>query len=210
MDQVNILISTDFLEKETEYITWYFTQSALYYIDLMLSSRDVYAELMAYMRVKVGRFYDSVSGLNMTHRDSDMTILKRSVAVDVACGSNLTQCVDSAESLFTVWATNHTNSIDVNYEQYVSCAAVRHGDSSLAELALQHVTSGSKYRHQMARALGCCLNATVMQRYLSLSLEQAMPLIESMNIFAYASKYHEGRQMAWQYIKDYFYELVSR
>ncbi|XP_014674959.1 PREDICTED: aminopeptidase N-like, partial [Priapulus caudatus] len=217
LDYIVALRTTEYMQKETEYVPWYLMLKRLGYTDMMLRSREsMFKEFQGYMRAQNTLYYNGYDWTGVSEDEELITLMKREVAVTIACRYNEEKCVLEAGQLFTQWMNkpDDENPINVNLRSPAYNAALRAGGEQEWEFAWQryNVTSDVSERDRLREAMGMTEDLTLLQKYYEIAMDPTMTSADDTAdvLRAIASGNHVGRDFMWDAIVSSYDAIVER
>uniref|UniRef100_A0A8C5D220 Aminopeptidase n=1 Tax=Gadus morhua TaxID=8049 RepID=A0A8C5D220_GADMO len=202
------LQTTVYLSAEREYIPWQSALDNMQYYYLMLDRTDVYGPMQDYMRSLVTPLYlhfNATSGwTNVPEGHTDK--YNQVNALSLACSTGLKECQNLTTSLFRQWMDNAThNTIHPNLRLAVYCSAVAAGGAAEWEFGweqFKYATLASD-ASRLLSALTCTMNKTLLERFLSYTLQPAMiRKQDATTVITSIASNREGQDLAWGFVRD--------
>ncbi|CAL8374319.1 unnamed protein product [Arctogadus glacialis] len=202
------LQTTVYLSAEREYIPWQSALDNMQYYYLMLDRTDVYGPMQDYMRSLVTPLYlhfNATSGwTNVPEGHTDK--YNQVNALSLACSTGLKECQNLTTSLFRQWMDNAThNTIHPNLRLAVYCSAVAAGGAAEWEFGweqFKYATLASD-ASRLLSALTCTMNKTLLERFLSYTLQPAMiRKQDATSVITSIASNREGQDLAWGFVRD--------
>ncbi|KAK2841767.1 hypothetical protein Q5P01_011967 [Channa striata] len=202
------LRTTSYLFMETEYIPWQSALDNLHYYYLMLDRSDVYQPMQDYMRKLVTPLF--VHFRNVTSNwavvpDKLTDQYNQVNAVRMACSTGLAECRTLTTTQFKQWMDNpQHNPILPNLRTAVYCSAVAAGDEAEWQFGwsqFKNATVASE-ASKLLSALACTSNATLLQTYLSYTLDPAMIRKQDATaVITSVAANRAGQSLAWDFVR---------
>ncbi|KAH3860106.1 aminopeptidase N-like [Dreissena polymorpha] len=201
------LQTTNYLDKEREYVPWAAASSQLSFVNSMLARHPLYGSFKNFMRSKTGDAFKELTMNNTgsTHLESFL----RSTISDLACVYGNTRCIDEAKRLFRQWRDNPDNNpVDPGIKSTVYCTAVAEGTLDDWEFALARyrVENLAADKMRLLSALACSKDSWVLSRYLLMAIDKSSQADirkqDAVNVIIFISRNVIGRSLAWDLFRD--------
>ena len=169
-----------YLPHESEFIPWESGLNALDFLYTRFQTNETKLNsLEHFIKDMLENRYESL-GFKSNSNDDYMTILSRNSISSWMCKVNFTNCVDNALDLFQKWVENDDNqeSISANIKDVVYNTAIRFGPSTYWEFMFDKFNSSNiidSERLKYIYAMAATENATLIQRYLNLTVDRMNP-----------------------------------
>ncbi|XP_072292126.1 alanyl (membrane) aminopeptidase-like b [Eucyclogobius newberryi] len=200
------LNSTRFLSNETEYIPWQFAVKNLHYFVLMFDRSEVYGPMQLYLRDQVTGLYNYFKDYtdNSSVPEDHTSQSNQLLAIRMACGNGLPECVTMAKDMFSFWMTNNTNRIHPNLRSVIYCQAIAAGGLKEWEFAWDKYQSSSdtSEKDQLREALTCTKKIWLLNRYLDYTLDpDKIRLMDVSSVITSIALNEAGQALAWNFIR---------
>jgi len=204
VDVEEVLDLSLYLKDEHDYIPWYTFYSGIDYYDKMLSGSEIYGDFSNYMlELSLDSMY-KYYGWDESDVSDDAFIerLSRGVGVDVACFYQDTDCIETAQQLYSQWMENTTNLVSGTYRSDVYCAAIRSGGIKEWDFAWDQYLASDSAQHQTSLRFGmsCSNDPWIINRYLERTLNtQFIRLQDSSSTLSYIGRHENSKYVAWAF-----------
>ncbi|XP_052261394.1 aminopeptidase N-like isoform X2 [Dreissena polymorpha] len=201
------LQTTNYLDKEREYVPWAAASSQLSFVNSMLARHPLYGSFRKFMRNKTEDTFNelTMNNTNALHLDSYV----RSAITDLACTYGIQECINEAKRLFRQWKNNpDDNPVDPGIKSTVYCTAVAEGTLDDWEFALARyrVENLAAEKSRLLSALACSRESWVLSRYLQMAIDQSsqseIRRQDAVSVIVYISRNTIGRSLAWDLFRD--------
>uniref|UniRef100_A0A4W6F7S8 Aminopeptidase n=1 Tax=Lates calcarifer TaxID=8187 RepID=A0A4W6F7S8_LATCA len=202
------LKTTSYLLMETEYIPWQSALDNLHYYYLMLDCTEVYQPMQDYIKKLVTPLFLYFKNMtsNWTHIPDRLTDQYNQVnAIRMACRTGVTECQDLTTTWFKQWMDSpQENLIDPNLRSAVYCSAMAAGGEAEWEFGWWQFQGSSvaSEASKLMSALACTKNKTLLERYLSYTLNPAMiRKQDATSVITSVASNRVGHSLAWDFVR---------
>ncbi|XP_063046293.1 aminopeptidase N-like [Engraulis encrasicolus] len=215
IDTVLALRTTQYLDKETDYMPWEAAIRSLGYYFLMFDRTEVYGTMQKYMKMKVGPLFTYFAGItdNWTKvPEGHMDQFNQVNAISMACKVGVEGCAELTLAMFTKWMEDpEKNAIHPNLKQVVYCNGLAAGgvdEWNFAWHAFKNTSSAAE-AEKLLYALSCTKIPWLLNRYLQYSLDPDMVRKQDATFsIVYIAGNVIGQPLAWDFIRanwEYIY-----
>ncbi|KPJ03370.1 Aminopeptidase N [Papilio xuthus] len=157
-----------YLVQEADYIPWASANSALNYLDIVLSGSDVYDLFKTYMLELSTPLYERL-GFSSQLPEEHVTAYHRNIVLDIHCRLGNQHCVNRSQELLEQFRNNPSQRLNPDVQTTVFCSGLRGGDvNNFNFLWNQYLAStDSSEQSILLNALGCTSNAERRDFYLN-------------------------------------------
>ncbi|XP_013142058.1 PREDICTED: aminopeptidase N-like [Papilio polytes] len=157
-----------YLVQEADYIPWASANTALSYLDIVLSGSDVYDLYKTYMLELSTPLYDRL-GFSSQLPEEHVTAYHRNIVLDIHCRLGNQHCVNRSQELLEQFRNNPSQRLNPDVQTTVFCSGLRGGDvNNFNFLWNQYLAStDSSEQSILLNALGCTSNAERRDFYLN-------------------------------------------
>ncbi|XP_058467781.1 aminopeptidase N-like [Malaya genurostris] len=207
-----------YLEQETEYITWSTAYNVLIHLNRMFSGSDHYSRFEDFVRTVTVNIYKNVG---MTGRMDQISRLHRGNTVYLACYFGVKECVDEAEKQVQQMLDDESYTVPEEVQSSAFCAMSKYNEALqtkamlvLFERYLPLRASESALIGRFITGLGCNRNVTNIGTYLSLTISNipgfqltGSERIQILNSVITGS--YEGLLESLKFVLKYYTEVAS-
>ncbi|XP_053387121.1 aminopeptidase N-like [Mercenaria mercenaria] len=196
--------TTDYLNKEREWVPWSAARSQLIFVGSMLANDPLYGSFEKFMQNKTKSAFEQLTMDNTgaTHLESYL----RSLIVNLACDYGIQACVDGAKHLYSQWMLDpNNNPIDPGIKPTVYCVGVAEGGIDEWEFALnQYRTSNlAAEKSRLLTALSCSKKTWILSGYLKMAIDSnEIRRQDAVSVIVYVSRNIIGRSLAWKFFQQ--------
>ncbi|XP_052212469.1 LOW QUALITY PROTEIN: aminopeptidase N-like [Dreissena polymorpha] len=191
--------TTNYLDKEREYVPWPAASSQLSFVNSMLARHPLNGSFRKFVRNKTA---DTFKELTMNNTGAtQLESYLRSTITDFACKYGIQECIDEAKRLFRQWRDNPDhNPVDPDIKSTVYCTALAEGTLDDWEFALTRyrIENLASEKSLLLAALACSRESWVLSRYLLKAIDQSnladIRRQDAVSVILYISNTEHHRQ----------------
>ncbi|XP_060566248.1 aminopeptidase N-like [Ruditapes philippinarum] len=203
LDMSLALRTTEYLNKEREWIPWSAASSQLGFVGSMLERHPLYGSFTKFMQNKTTSAFNELTMNNTgaTHLESYL----RSTITSLACDYGIQSCIDEAKRLFKDWmAKPEVNPIDPGIKSTVYCVAIGEGGVDEWDFAWSQYQAANlaAEKSRLLAALSCSKETWILSRYLEMAIDaNQIRRQDSVSVIVYISRNTIGRSLAWDFFR---------
>ncbi|XP_053387798.1 aminopeptidase N-like [Mercenaria mercenaria] len=203
LDMSIALRTTEYLNKELDWIPWSAANNQLGFVGSMLERHQLNESFTKYMQNKTSSAFEKVklNSTGTTHLESFL----RSTITNLACSYGVEACVDEAKQLFAQWMSSpENNPIDPGIKSTVYCVAVAEGGIDEWEFVLvQYRTANlADEKSRLLEGLSCSKQPVILSRYLKMAIDpNEIRRQDSVSVIVHISRNTNGRSLAWEFFQ---------
>ncbi|XP_044048314.1 aminopeptidase N-like isoform X2 [Siniperca chuatsi] len=210
------LNTTNYLNKEIEYMPWESALSNLDFFYLMFDRSEVYGPMQDYLRKQVTplfEYYKSMTGNWSNVPVGHMDQYNQVNAISLACRTGLEECQNLAKAWFNEWMDTKKNLIHPNLRSTVYCNAIAAGGAKEWEFAwsqFKDATIASE-ADKLRSALACTKQPWLLNRYLEYTLDPNMiRKQDATSTIVYIANNVVGQSLAWDFIRAQWSHIFTQ
>uniref|UniRef100_A0A8C5D891 Aminopeptidase n=1 Tax=Gouania willdenowi TaxID=441366 RepID=A0A8C5D891_GOUWI len=210
------LRTTQFLDKEVEYMPWEIASRNLNYFTLMFDRSEVYGPMTAYIKKQVTPLFNYFKNITDTwkkipERHTDQ--YNQVNAISMACSSGVEGCQELVTGWFREWMANPVNNqIHPNLRSTVYCSALAAGTMEEWDFAwtmYRNATVASE-AEKLMWALSCTKEPWLLNKYLQYCLdpEKIRKQDAASNIVNIANN-PIGQPLVWDFVRSNWKHMIN-
>ncbi|CAK1599088.1 unnamed protein product [Parnassius mnemosyne] len=203
-----------YLVAETDYIAWASANSALSYLEVVLSGSEAYDLFRTYMLELSDPLYKRL-GFAAQPTDEHVTAYHRNIILNINCRFGNEHCVNRSQELLEEFRNNPSQRLDPDIQTTVFCSGLRGGDvNNFNFLWNQYLAStDSSEQSILLNALGCTSNAERRDFYLKQVIDDNSPVREQDKhsvVVSVINASPENMEVALDFVIEHFAEIQKR
>nr|CAD7455286.1 unnamed protein product [Timema tahoe] len=212
VDYTLVLQMVKYLERETDYVSWYAAFSGLNYVDKRMRGAPSY-DYYAWKRFILKLLNKAYTTLGSEGKDTDghVTKLFRNQILTWVCNLGDYACVSSAKQRFAAHMSDpYNNPIDPDLKTVVYCTALRHGGVEEWKFLWERFLTYSNVSTEqtlLLGVLGCTSDEDTAHNYMHLSLSNESGIRQQDLSLVFPSVYNahdKGVDFAISYLQLYY------
>ncbi|XP_068578982.1 aminopeptidase N-like [Cebidichthys violaceus] len=201
------LQTTQYLNKERDYMPWESALNNLDFFYLMFDRSEVYGPMQNYLRKQVTPLFEYYKNITLDWSkvpDGHMDQYNQVNAISLACRTGLEECQNLSKTLFNQWMNTNENQIHPNLRSTVYCNAIAAGDAKEWEFAWSQFDKATIAieADKLRSALACTKQPWLLNRYLEYTLNSDMiRKQDATSTIVYIANNVVGQSLAWDFVR---------
>ncbi|XP_058501683.1 aminopeptidase N-like [Solea solea] len=209
------LRTTEYLNKERDYMPWSSAIGNLDFFYLMFDRSEVYGPMQKYLQRQVTDLFYHYGNLTDTWKtvpDKHMDQYNQVNAISLACRTGLDDCQTLVKNWFKQWMTSKKNTIHANLRSTVYCNAIAAGGAEEWQFAweqFENATIASE-AEKLRSALACTKQPWLLNRYLEYTLDpDRIRKQDATSTIVYIANNVVGQPLVWDFVRDRWSYIFS-
>ncbi|KAH8375124.1 hypothetical protein KR200_003212, partial [Drosophila serrata] len=181
-----------YLPHEDKYSPWSAANTVITLFNRYLSTDEAYGDFQFYAAHLVSDQYDKF-GVNDLHGEHHLVKYTRNVVINIACLVGVQRCLTDTTAKLTALVEQGT-AIEPNLQSQVYCNGLRQADSKIFDFVYNKLMNSNDQaeRRLLISALGCTQDVTLLEKFVSSSIDQTNSLRVQERITLLSPAYSRG------------------
>ncbi|KAH8293674.1 hypothetical protein KR054_002725, partial [Drosophila jambulina] len=192
VEHATLLQLLTYLPHEDKYSPWSAANTVITLFNRYLSTDEAYGDFQFYVAQLVGDQFDKF-GVNDLHGEHHLVKFTRNVVINIACLVGVPSCLTETKAKLTALVEQGT-AIEPNLQSQVYCNGLRQADSKIFDFVYNKLMNSNDQaeRRLLISALGCSQDATLLEKFVSSSIDQTNSLRVQERITLLSPAYSRG------------------